>query len=406
MATVSRLTLKTLKWVAFVVPTVMTAAFLFINKMLLSRCDGCWSSLVTEIGGIALGAFLFSTWVFHLLSTSEARTRRTGEYLQRLIEGSQDAIVALDREGRVRLWNAGAEKLYGFTRDEAEGQVLPMLPAAERAQALEALRALRKGRGAINREDAHQRKDGRRVPVLVTLSPVPGAPGEGPDTLLIAKDLTAHKRVEAQRRRLAILEERQRIGMDLHDGAIQALYAVGLSLEALRRTLPPEAEACRERVSAAQAQLNGVIQDLRNYILDAHLPGLQAPFLRQGLLDLAERLRAEGGIAVAVDVPAPEDEEELPAEVSLHLLHIAREAVSNVLRHAQARRVDLRLSLRDGSAVLSVADDGRGFDPADDPEEGKLGLRNMRSRARLLGGTFLVSSGPGRGTEVRVEVPL
>lgn len=398
----TQIDLKTLKWIAFAVPTILTAAFLLVHRMLVSTCNNWWFDFATEIGGIAVGAFLFSTWVFHLLSASEARIRRTAEYLQRLIEGSQDAIVTMDREGRIRLWNAGAEALYGFAREEAEGQVLPMVPAADRQRTLAALRTVRGGSAVFNQEDVHQRKDGRPVPVLITLSPVPGAPGEEPETLMIAKDLTAQKRVETQRRRLALLEERHRIGMDIHDGAIQALYAVGLHLEALKRTLPRDAEPCVQRLSSAQGQLNGVIQDLRNYILDSQ--GIQVRSLREGLLELADRLRAEGGITVAVDVPP--DADGLPREVASQLLHIAGEAASNVLRHARAKRVDLRLRLEGGTAVLSVADDGCGFDPSQDPAEGKLGLRNMRSRARLLGGTFRVSSAPGCGTEVQVEVQI
>lgn len=398
----SHLSLKTLKWIAFVIPTTLTAVLLTVMRVFFHPYADRWWGLIVEIGGVALGAFIFSTWVFRLLSESEARIRRTGEYLQRLIEGSQDAIVAMDKAGRVVLWNAGAETLYGFTKDEAERHVLPMVPRPERKRALETLRALHQGHAVINQEDTHQRKDGWRVPVLITLSLVPGASGHGQDTLMIAKDLTEQKRAEAQRRRLALLEERQRIGMDIHDGAIQALYAVGLSLEALKRTLPPDATASQGKVSLAVTQLNGVIHDLRNYILDSR-PDIPARPLREGLLELAERLRAEGGMTVTVDVPAQADV--LEGEVAEQLLHIAGEAASNVLRHAGATRVEISLQVDGNLAVLSVADDGRGFDPEQAIADGKLGLRNMKSRTLLLGGAFHVDSAPGRGTAIQVEVP-
>ena len=331
------------------------------------------------------------------------QVRRTGKYLERLIQDSRDAIVTLTLDGRVHMWNSGAEALYGLTADEARGCILPMVDADEQESTFALLQCVALGEAKTNLEVDHCRRDGTRVPVLVTLSLVAAAFGEAPGVLMIAKDLTPTRRLEAQRRRLALLEDRERIGMDLHDGAIQALYAIGLSLEALKRMLPRDGDAV-QRLVGNVAQLNTVIQDLRAYILDQRPRGLIARTLDEGLQELANRLRA-GSVTAEVKLAAA-DAEDLPSEVVAQLLTIAGEAVSNVLRHAGAQRARLEFTRRGDRLRLLIADDGQGFPEAQGISEGKLGLRNMQARSQLLGGECTIASVPGRGTEVLVEVPL
>ncbi len=328
------------------------------------------------------------------------QVQQTSQYLERLIAGSQDAIVALATDGRVQLWNRGAETLYGLPAEVAMGQVLPMVPEAERVSYLE---RLLQGTTGV-REEQHVRADGSEVPVIVTHSRVEPLAGQGPTLLMSTKDMTAHHRLEAQRRRLALLEERERIGMDLHDGAIQALYAIGLGLQATARMLPPDTQGVREKLEQAAAQLSTVIQDLRSYILDLRPPGLPGRSLGEGLLSLADRLREEAGIEVTRSIA--QCEVGVSPDVAVQLLHVAGEAVSNIIRHSGATAAHLELKLTGGRLTLILRDNGCGLSAGGALPPERRGLRNMKARAALMGGECTVTGAPGGGTEIRVVVPL
>ncbi|HXF37634.1 MAG TPA: GAF domain-containing sensor histidine kinase, partial [Actinomycetota bacterium] len=210
-----------------------------------------------------------------------------------------------------------------------------------------------------------------------------------------------HDLAQRERQRLVVLEDRERIAKELHDGAIQALFAVGMGLEAAA-ALSSDAEVSK-RIEGAVEELDRVIRDLRNYIFGLR-PGILADRqLDQALRDLAEGFQERSGVITVVDV-----DPEIAAELSTKaagVVQMAREALSNVGRHAEA--TTCRLSLRrDGHrAVLEIDDDGRGFDPAA-ARTGGQGLGNLRDRARALGGDASVESVPGEGTTVRVRLPL
>lgn len=338
-----------------------------------------------------------------LLAVFLMRRAGAGEKLGRLLNSSDDAIMLLDADGRVELWNRGAELLYGFTAAEAVGQVLPFVPPESRHDSENRIRRALSGARVVGEEALHRSRDGRTIPVLVTHSRVPAAGGELPGDLVIAQDMTAQKRLEFQRRRLSLLEARDRIGMDLHDGAIQELYAVGMGLETVRRLAPPELTEVRKGLAEATVNLNRVILDLRAYILDQRPHIVQGRGLQEELDALLDRVRDEGGLSVEVDLTVAD---EPPPEVTGQLVHIAAEALSNVLRHSGGRRVQVAARATGAEVTLMIRDDGRGFDPEAVEGKGRLGLRNMRARALSLGGECRVESAPGQGTEVRVRVPL
>jgi signal transduction histidine kinase len=203
--------------------------------------------------------------------------------------------------------------------------------------------------------------------------------------------------------RLAIVEERERIGQDLHDGIIQALYAVSLSLEDLGELMaddPGEAEA---RVDRAIEGIHGAIRDIRNFIFGLRPELLEDVDLRGGLEHLADEFRRTTFIDITVTAP---DQVDLGVDDAVQLLQLAREALSNVARHASASQVSLELSVADGTLSLSVVDDGAGFDPALARGPGHHGLGNMRDRAETLGGDLAIASRPGGGTRLTVTVPI
>ena len=207
-------------------------------------------------------------------------------------------------------------------------------------------------------------------------------------------------RVRQEAERLAILDERERIAKELHDGIIQSLFAVGMSLQGAAARL--EDTVAAERIDVAVGEIDRVIRDLRNYIFGLR-PGILADRqLDQALRQLAEDLGERTGMVVEVKIDA-----DLAARLSgraTDIVQMTREALSNIARHAVARRAALSLARKGTRALLTVSDDGRGFDP--DAAGPGQGLKNLRARVAGLGGTIEVTSAPGKGCRVKISLPV
>jgi signal transduction histidine kinase len=200
--------------------------------------------------------------------------------------------------------------------------------------------------------------------------------------------------------RLELLEERERIAKELHDGVIQALFAVGMGLEgAAMMTSDDELSA---RLEGAVNELDRVIRDLRNYIFGLR-PGILADReLDKALRALVEEFQSRSGVLTIVEV-----DEEVSAQlasIAADVVQLTREALSNVGRHAAAATCRVSLRHEDHTAVLEIDDDGCGFDPASTPRGD--GLSNLEDRAAALGGKTSIGSVPTQGTTVRIELPL
>ena len=207
------------------------------------------------------------------------------------------------------------------------------------------------------------------------------------------------QRVQHELARLDLLEERERIAKELHDGVIQSLFAVGMGLQGTA-AMSPDEEIGR-RLEGAVEEIDRAIRDLRNYIFGLR-PGILADRqLDQAFKELATEFGARSGVVTVVDV----DGEAASALASRagEVIQLAREALSNVSRHSEA--TTCRVSLRRGAAgiVLEIDDDGRGFDV--DTTTPGMGLRNLRDRAESLGGKLEILSTPGEGTTVRATIP-
>jgi signal transduction histidine kinase len=209
-----------------------------------------------------------------------------------------------------------------------------------------------------------------------------------------------YARAQADVQRMGLMEERERIARELHDGIIQSLFAVGMGLQgtALISGSPEQAE----RIETAVGELDKVIRDLRNYIFGLR-PGILADRqLDQALRALGEEVESQSPAEVVVEVDS-----ELAASLSGRshdIVQLTREALSNVVRHANAKRSAVRLVRSGRNALLTIEDDGSGFDMHGDSHGN--GLRNMRERASLLGGKLLISSKNGTGTRLRITFPV
>jgi signal transduction histidine kinase len=215
-------------------------------------------------------------------------------------------------------------------------------------------------------------------------------------------------RLHARVQRLAVLDERLRIGRDLHDGIIQGIYAVSLSLEDVPDLMGEDPDEAASRVDRAIDRLTTTISEIRTFITglgsDTDDVSIEA-----ALVGLADELLLSSGTRTGLDldlVGASEVDDRLAPEAAGQLVNIAREALSNALRHSRAERIRLSLIVDGDEAILTVEDDGRGFDPAASRGPGHFGLANMHDRAGTLGGTLQVASRPGAGARIIVRLPL
>jgi len=211
-------------------------------------------------------------------------------------------------------------------------------------------------------------------------------------------------RLHGEIRDLARLEERERIAEDLHDGIIQSIYATGLGLEECTRLAEESPQEVGPRLERAIEALNGVIRDVRNYVVGLQPGELRERGLSGALADLARGLALNALLHADLDLASGIDERLTPDQTH-HLFHICREALTNVVKHAQASRVRLSLQLTEGALRLSVEDDGTGFEPDRGPAPGR-GLHNVADRVRRLGGSLHIESARGQGTRLVVEAPV
>lgn len=219
-------------------------------------------------------------------------------------------------------------------------------------------------------------------------------------TAVIIQNAHAYEEVS----RLAITEERARIGMDLHDGVIQSIYAVGLILESARMSASEGAAESDNLLVQAIGELNGTIRDIRNFILDLR-PHRFDGNLKQALARLVREFQANTMISVAVDV-AGTLSGALSADASLAVFLTTQESLANVARHARATEVTLSAQQVNGMVTLRITDNGRGFDmeTLGQTTVGH-GLSNMRSRTEELRGDLEISSVVGEGTAVYLALP-
>ncbi len=224
----------------------------------------------------------------------------------------------------------------------------------------------------------------------------------------LEREVEERKRAEAALRESETalrrtLDERARLGRDLHDGVIQSLYAAGMGLAGIRAQIrhdPAEAEA---RIDQTRAALNETIRDVRNFIVGLEPEAVKLQPFAHAVGRLIEFLSSVKPLQATIDIDEP-----LAASLTLeqraHSLQIAREAVSNAVRHGQAGHIRVALLARDGHVEFSVTDDGRGFDPAA-PKGPGHGLNNLAERAHELGAELTVTSKPGKGTVVILVFP-
>ena len=214
-----------------------------------------------------------------------------------------------------------------------------------------------------------------------------------------------YERKSHQIRTQIITAERERIGMDLHDGIIQSLYGIGLSMENARLNLEQGKGDAVDQIEKSLDSLQAAIADIRAYILDLRPRQLRHANLFEGMRSLTREFRAN--TMVEVDLEGSHEEvEDLAREQVDALFHIFQEAITNTAKHARATKVSVRLWRRDGRVLLRINDNGQGFEMTKPGRRIGHGLANMRARAEGAGGGMEVVSIRRQGTTLLAWVPL
>jgi PAS domain S-box-containing protein len=350
----------------------------------------------------------------HLQAASE---RRLGEIIAAVAEG----VISVDERLRIVLFNPAAEQMFGRSSGEMIGRALGILvPERFRAQHDEHVRRFA-ATGQTSRAMGQYglihglRASGEEFPVEATVS----QSGTSPDKLLtvILRDVTERLRAEVALRayseRLRRLshalfdtEERERriLARELHDRIGQNVTILNLNLSMLRSELPTEfLRQAAPRLDECEALLHYTGQLVRDLMSDLRPPGLDELGLLAALHEHARQVTKRSGLSVTVR--GTEVQPRPPASTEITLFRIAQEALVNVIAHARATEIVVTVDSDPDRVVLTVADNGCGFDAAAVPPAGHLGVLGMRERAEAIGGRLQVESAPGAGTRVIVEAP-
>ncbi len=380
--------------------------------------------LVTAAGVGAAAVLLALVLVYRQVARREAaegalhniETRVTS-----IVEAAMDAVITVDENQRIVLFNAAAETVFGCPRAEAIGAPLAgFIPGRFRAEHERHIRRFGET-GTSSRRMGGQRivtglrRSGEEFPIDASISQI--TENDRKFYTVILRDVTDRVRAEEALRRskeelreLASAansvreQEKSRIARELHDELAQALTALKMDASWIAERLPPAEKTLAGKLAVMQAMLDGTVAATRR--ISADLRPLMLDDL--GLVPAAEWLvqnfTERTGIHCELAVGAPDLE--LAEPYASAVFRILQESLTNVARHAQASLVEVALDREDGAVTLMVRDNGRGFSLDDPRKPNSFGLMGLRERAYLLGGEVEVASERGRGTTIEVRIPI
>ena len=337
--------------------------------------------------------------------------------LAAIVESSNDAILIRDPGRTILSWNAAAERLFGWSAQEAIGQAIDLIVPPERIGKLRGfIGRVTRGESVSPVETTHLRKDGARIPTQITVSPVRDKQGNVIAHSFTVRDMTELKRNEealrsyAARlrelsRRLQAVEatERNAISRELHDRIGQGLTTLSLMVGTLGARLPKEARSTvQTQLKDIQALLGSVVANVRDVMAELRPPVLDDYGLLAALRHLVTEFAKRTGIAV--NLSGVDLHPRLPLIVETAMFRISQETLNNIAKHAHAKKVEVKLNPVSERVVLDIADDGIGFDANNMPHGGEhWGMITMRERAEAVGITLRLESASGAGTRVVLE---
>jgi PAS domain S-box-containing protein len=367
--------------------------------------DNALLDVMAQIG-TQLGRVVERAQAEKALRQSEARFRT-------IFEGAALGIHLIDLDGRLLESNPAARRMFGFSDDKLN-RINRLNPTdfSNLIGSLKLFNELKNGaRDHYHLEQPYRREDGQTAWERGTVSLVRDKSGKPQFIISMMEDITERKQMEAdlvelKRRLMEGREvERLRLAQDLHDGPVQDLYGLTYNLQALAEVLQ---DGFSTQINEMQTNLLQVINRLRAICGELRPPTL-APFgLEKAIRSHAETFQ-EKHPEISVRLELMPDGQMLPERVRLALFRIYQHMLINVVRHAEASNIDIRLILGPEQVILEIQDDGKGFSVPSRWIElarlGHLGLVGAAERAENIGGRFVVESTPGKGTRVKVNVP-
>jgi PAS domain S-box-containing protein len=343
------------------------------------------------------------------------------ELLRTIFEGAPGGMGITDLAGNIIHVNPAFARLVGYTQDELQGKAIADITHEknypENKASIDDLLAGKRDGFVIDKR--YRRKDGRIIWVHSTLAILRGAADEPRHMVALIEDITERKHAEdalrrsaaelrALSRRLVEVQEfeRKQISRELHDRLGQSLTGLSVNLSILGAALPPHADGeLQSRLEDSAALLESTMGAIRNVMSELRPPMLDDFGLHLALDWYARQFAARTGIGVTVHCAQPDERPAPEAEIAL--FRIAQEALNNVVKHARARRVEITLERSGSEYVMSVQDDGVGFD-ADGQHTARLpglGIVTMRERSQAVGGRFDIETLRGSGTRLSVRIP-
>lgn len=340
--------------------------------------------------------------------------------LAAIVETSDDAIISKDLDGIIRSWNVGAERIFGYAADEVIGKpVTILIPQDLHDEEPAILEKIRNGQRIDHYQTTRRRKDGSLLDISLSVSPIIDATGRVVGASKIARDITGQIQTNKLAREseimLRVIEaqeaERYRIARDIHDHIGQRMTGLRFKLEALTDAIK-EDPVLREMADEIGKMAARVDQDLGYLSWELRPTELERFGLVDALQSFVREWSNQFGIKAefhASEISNVYSDCRLQRNVETNLYRIVQEALNNILKHSEATSVNVVLQLRARELILTVEDNGKGFDPAacasPDRKFGGQGLTGMRERAEWIGGSFDIESSPETGTALWVRVP-
>lgn len=334
-----------------------------------------------------------------------------------IVESSDDAIISKDTEGIITSWNAGAERIFGYSADEIIGKSVTVLMPPERVNEEPGiLRRIRAGETVDHYETVRRRKDGKLIDISLNVSPIRDSKGTIVGASKIARDITEHNRLAAAERDSEMMHrlidaqesERNRLARDLHDHIGQQLTGIRLLIERITSELGTTHPAL-EDVQKLRSLTTKMDNDVGFLSWELRPIELDEFGLVNALRNFVREWSQQYEIEAEFDAVKPDSDRRFTREMETSLYRITQEGLNNILKHAGAKKVNVMFHESNNGVSLIIEDDGKGFYPSivvNQPGGHCLGLVGMKERTEMLKGFFNIESFPGSGTTIFCRIPV